>query len=86
MLLIIYIASIATLLLGCSVWAGRKKEWGAQATFAGGAVLIILLLIPSLCGSRGRIESPVIFIVTGFVFVAILLACRSVIGAFEVKK
>ncbi|MDX6696211.1 MAG: hypothetical protein QOF02_3814 [Blastocatellia bacterium] len=84
--IIIYIALMVVLLLACSIWAMGKKDKGAQGVFAGAAGLIALLLVPLLRGEYlERAEFAIIFVVDGLLFVAILLFCYSLIGAFNDK-
>lgn len=87
MLVIIYIASIAVLLLACSVWAMRNKDRGAQAVFAGGAGLVCFLLIPTL-GSGHFFNGEVVklFLVGGLFLVAIFLSCHSLVRTLNDKR
>ena len=84
MWVIIYIASMAVLLLGCSVWAMLKRERDAQAAFTGTSMLLIFLLLALSCSNSFYTrETAMLFVVGNFLVVDILLLCHSLICALK---
>lgn len=82
----IYVASMAVLLLACSVWAMREKDRGAQTAFAVGAGLLGCLLITLLGSGCSSGERAIFWVVVGFILVAVLLFCRAFVCTFNVNR
>lgn len=84
MWVIIYAASMATLLIVCSVWAACLKDHGAEAAFAGTSALLSSLLLAVLCGGAfDAFKGVMLFVVVELLFIDALLGCHALVRAFK---
>jgi uncharacterized MnhB-related membrane protein len=74
----IYVASMAVLLLACSIWAAWKRDAFGEAIFAGGAGLLVSLVLACFGASDFyNHEKVVVSAVGAFMAIIVFLICHA---------